>query len=136
MPKDKLNLDQLMNNLNQVGLNVINFDECLQEQLFNEKDKIKMDSRKGEYLCIAYIFYKWNEEDTLENVLEKAEDNTDTIHTMVMFYSDKVVLNKTDCKIYDPQKHILEMSYSEFTDMMNKGEKIEGNLYDWEKFEF
>ena len=26
MPKDKLNLDQLMNNLNQVGLNVIDFD--------------------------------------------------------------------------------------------------------------
>ena len=89
-----------------------------------------------EYLCIAYIFYKWNEKDTLENVLEKAEDNTDTIHTMVIFYSDKVVLNKTDCKIYDPQKHILEMSYSEFTDMMNKGEKIQGNLYDWEEFEF
>ena len=26
MPKDKLNLDQLINNLNQVGLNVIDFD--------------------------------------------------------------------------------------------------------------
>ena len=26
MSKDKLNLDQLMNNLNQVGLNVIDFD--------------------------------------------------------------------------------------------------------------
>ena len=26
MPKDKLNLDQLINNLNPVGLNVIDFD--------------------------------------------------------------------------------------------------------------
>jgi hypothetical protein len=41
MPKDKLNLDQLMNNLNQVGLNVINFDEYLQEQLLDKKEKKK-----------------------------------------------------------------------------------------------
>jgi hypothetical protein len=50
MPKDKLNLDQLMNNLNQVGLNVINFDEYLQEQLLdkkeNEKSEVKKDNLK------------------------------------------------------------------------------------------
>ena len=43
MPKDKLNLDQLMNNLNQVGLNVINFDEYLQEKLLNEEEKADKD---------------------------------------------------------------------------------------------
>ena len=50
MPKNKLNLDQLMNNLNQVGLNVINFDEYLQEQLLdkkeNEKSEVKKDNLK------------------------------------------------------------------------------------------
>lgn len=50
MPKDKLNLDQLINNLNQVGLNVINFDEYLQEQLLdkkeNEKSEVKKDNLK------------------------------------------------------------------------------------------
>jgi len=86
----------------------------------------------SKHLCTAYIFYKWNDEDTIESILEKCEDNTDTIHTMVLFYTDKVSLIKTDCKIFEPQKHTIKMSYEEFTDMMNKGEKIEGNLYDWE----
>lgn len=83
-------------------------------------------------LCSSYIFYKWNDEDTIDNILEKCEDNTDTLHTEVTFYTDKVVLCKTDCKVFDPKKHIIRMSYKEFTDMINKGEKIEGNLYDWE----
>jgi len=43
MAKDKLNLDQLMNNLNQAGLNVINFDEHFQEKLLNEKEKADND---------------------------------------------------------------------------------------------
>lgn len=46
MPKDKLNLDQLMNNLNQVGLNVINFDEYLQEQLLDKKENEKSELKK------------------------------------------------------------------------------------------
>jgi len=46
MPKDKLNLDQLINNLNQVGLNVINFDEHFQEQFFNEKENEKREVKK------------------------------------------------------------------------------------------
>ena len=44
MPKDKLNLDQLMNNLNQVGLNVINFDEHFQDQILNKKENEEDDS--------------------------------------------------------------------------------------------
>ena len=46
MPKDKLDLDQLMNNLNQVGLNFINFDEHFQEQFFNEKENEKTEDKK------------------------------------------------------------------------------------------
>ena len=47
MSKDKLNLDQLMNNLNQVGLNVINFDEYLQEQLLDKKENEKSEDKKN-----------------------------------------------------------------------------------------
>jgi len=86
----------------------------------------------SKHLCTSYVFYKWNDKDTLDSVLDKCEDNTDTMHSMVTFYTDKVIINKTECKIFDPQKHIIEMSYEEFTDMMNRGEKIDGNLYDWE----
>ena len=48
MPKDKLNLDQLINNLNQVGLNVIDFDEIVLKNLEKEKEKseVKKDSSK------------------------------------------------------------------------------------------
>jgi hypothetical protein len=46
MPKDKLNLNELMNNLNQVGLNVINFDEYLQEQLLDKKENEKSEIKK------------------------------------------------------------------------------------------
>tara|TARA_R100001460_G_scaffold12306_1_gene28354 strand:- start:251 stop:400 length:150 start_codon:yes stop_codon:yes gene_type:complete len=48
MPKDKLNLDQLINNLNQVGLNVIDFDEIVLKNLEKEKEKseVKKDNSK------------------------------------------------------------------------------------------
>jgi hypothetical protein len=46
-----------------------------------------------------------------------------------------VVLRKTDCKIFDAKKHTLEISYKDFADMMNIRDKIEGELYDWEKTE-
>ena len=83
-------------------------------------------------LSSAYIFYKWDKKDTFNNVLEKCDDNTNTIHTEVSFYKDEVILTKTNCKIFDPKKHILKISYDSFVDMMNKKEKIEGQLYDWE----
>ena len=46
--KDKLNLDQLINNLNQVGLNVIDFDEIVLKNLEKEKEKseVKKDNLK------------------------------------------------------------------------------------------
>ena len=46
MTKYKLNLNELMNNLNQVGLNVINFDEHFQEQFLNEKENEKSLEKK------------------------------------------------------------------------------------------
>ena len=46
MPKDKVNLDKLMHTLNQVGLNVINFDEHFQEQFFNKKENEKNEVKK------------------------------------------------------------------------------------------
>ena len=52
MPKDKLNLDQLMNNLNQVGLNVINFDEINIDDL-DEREVNRRHTVKVEKLTIA-----------------------------------------------------------------------------------
>jgi len=56
MPKDKLNLDQLINNLNQVGLNVIDFHNVNLDYLekkteraasrANEKSENKKDNLK------------------------------------------------------------------------------------------
>ena len=46
MTRDKLNLNELMNNLNQVGLNVINFDEHFQEQFINKKENEKSSEKK------------------------------------------------------------------------------------------
>ena len=46
MTKDKLNLNELMNNLNQVGLNVINFDQYFQEQFLNKKENEKSLEKK------------------------------------------------------------------------------------------
>ena len=46
MAKDKLNLDKLINNLNQAGLNVINFDEYLQEKLLDKKENEKSEIKK------------------------------------------------------------------------------------------
>tara|TARA_R100001440_G_scaffold44223_1_gene63990 strand:+ start:220 stop:495 length:276 start_codon:yes stop_codon:yes gene_type:complete len=52
MPKDKLNLDQLMNNLNQVGLNVINFDDINIDDL-DEREVNRRHTVKVEKLTIA-----------------------------------------------------------------------------------
>tara|TARA_R100001443_G_scaffold47638_2_gene60214 strand:- start:134 stop:415 length:282 start_codon:yes stop_codon:yes gene_type:complete len=86
-------------------------------------------------LCSTYTFYKWNDKDTFDSVLELAQDNTDTIHTEVAFYKDKVVLTKTDCKIFDVKKHIKKLSYKDFVSMMNKGTQIKTEFYDWEIYE-
>ncbi len=83
-------------------------------------------------LCITYTFYKWNKKDTPDSVLELAQDGIDTIHTEVAFYKDKVVLTKTDCKIFDAKKHIKKLSYKDFVLMMNKGTRIQSHFYDWE----
>ena len=84
-------------------------------------------------LCSTYTFYKWNKEDTIDNILPKCDDNEDTIHTMVSFCTDKVILTKTSCKMFDFKKHILHLSYKDFVDMVNKGDMLEGTFYDWEE---
>ena len=81
-------------------------------------------------LCNAYIFYKWDENDSVDSVLDRCDDNTGTIHTEVSFRTDGVVLRKTDCKIFDPTKHIKKMSYDEFCYLMNTN-YVKGELYDW-----
>ena len=57
MSKDKLNLDQLMNNLNQVGLNVINFDDInindLADEDVDEREVNRRHTVKVEKLTIA-----------------------------------------------------------------------------------
>ena len=85
-------------------------------------------------LCKAYIFYKWNPSDTVSDVIDKCIDETDTIHTEVSFRTDGVVLTKTDCEIFDANKHILKLSYEDFVNLMSSN-KIEGDLYDWEQGE-
>ena len=86
---------------------------------------------KSKYLISAYMFYKWNDTDTLNSVLDKCDDNEDTIHTEVSFYNDKVVLRKTSCKIFDAKKHTLEFSHKDFAYMMNQ-QDWNKSLYDWE----
>tara|TARA_R100001594_G_scaffold53392_3_gene87040 strand:+ start:276 stop:545 length:270 start_codon:yes stop_codon:yes gene_type:complete len=85
----------------------------------------------SKYLISAYMFYKWNNTDTLNSVLDKSHDGEDTIHTEVSFYSDKIVLRKTDCKIFDAKKHRLEFSPKYFAYMMNQ-QDWNKSLYDWE----
>ena len=60
-------------------------------------------------LCKAYIFYKWNPSDTVSDVIDKCIDETDTIHTEVSFRTDGVVLTKTDCEIFDANKHMADV---------------------------
>ena len=86
---------------------------------------------KSKYLISAYMFYKWNDTDTLNSVLDKCHDGEDTIHTEVSFYNDKVILRKTDCKIFDAKKHTLEFSHKDFAYMMNQ-QDWNKSLYDLE----
>ena len=86
------------------------------------------------YLVGAYIFYKWNLKDTWDNI--DLDDGKDTIHTFVMFYKDRVVLQKTACEIYNYEKHMLQLSYEEFFKMLEERKKVEGDLYDWEYGEY
>tara|TARA_R100001443_G_scaffold1396_2_gene5212 strand:- start:212 stop:700 length:489 start_codon:yes stop_codon:yes gene_type:complete len=103
-------------------------------QLRNVLDDIIEDKENSDEqpLCTTHTFYKWNDKDTFDSVLELAQDGIDTIHTEVAFYKDKVVLTKTDCEIFDVKKHIKELSYKDFVLMMNRGKEIETKFYDWE----
>jgi len=70
MPKDKLNLDQLMNNLNQVGLNVINFDDININDL-DEKEVNRRHTVKVEKLTIADCLQLSNEGFIPDDLMDK-----------------------------------------------------------------
>ena len=70
MPKDKLNLDQLMNNLNQVGLNVINFDDINLNDL-DQKEVNRKHILKVEKLTIADLLQLSNEGFIPDDLIDK-----------------------------------------------------------------
>ena len=70
MPKDKLNLDQLMNNLNQVGLNVINFDDINLNDL-DQKEVNRKHTLKVEKLTIADLLQLSNEGFIPDDLIDK-----------------------------------------------------------------
>ena len=70
MPKDKLNLDQLINNLNQVGLNVINFDDININDL-DEREVNRRHTVKVEKLTIADCLQLSNEGLIPDDLIDK-----------------------------------------------------------------
>ena len=70
MPKDKLNLDQLLNNLNQVGLNVINFDDININDL-DEREVNRRHTVKVEKLTIADCLQLSNEGLIPDDLIDK-----------------------------------------------------------------
>ena len=76
-------------------------------------------------LVNCYCTYKWDY-DSVEEMGEKWEEDNSTLHTMVVFKTDGVVLILTDGS--DREERI---SYQTFVKYMNDG-SIEGFLYDWE----
>jgi hypothetical protein len=70
MPKNKLNLDQLMNNLNQVGLNVINFDDINLNDL-DQKEVNREHTLKVEKLTIADLLQLSNEGFIPDDLIDK-----------------------------------------------------------------
>tara|TARA_R100000664_G_C2707580_1_gene105581 strand:+ start:279 stop:542 length:264 start_codon:yes stop_codon:yes gene_type:complete len=70
MPKDKLNLDQLINNLNQVGLNVINFDDINLNEL-DETEVNRKHTLKVEKLTIADLLQLSNEGFIPDDLIDK-----------------------------------------------------------------
>ena len=70
MPKDKLNLDQLINNLNQVGLNVINFDDINLNDL-DQKEVNREHTLKVEKLTIADLLQLSNDGFIPDDLIDK-----------------------------------------------------------------
>jgi hypothetical protein len=79
----------------------------------------------SEDLVVCYCYYKWNYT-SVEEMLNKWEEDNSTIHTMVIFKTDGVVL-----VLLDKSNKEEKISYKTFVKYMS--EKSITELYDWEE---
>ena len=76
-------------------------------------------------LVVCYCYYKWNYT-SVEEMLNKWEEDNSSIHTMVIFKKDGVVL-----VLLDKSNKEEKISYKTFVKYMS--EKSITELYDWEE---
>ena len=76
-------------------------------------------------LVVCYCYYKWNYT-SIEEMLNKWEEDDSSIHTMVIFKKDGVVL-----VLLDKSNKEEKISYKTFVKYMS--EKSITELYDWEE---
>ena len=76
-------------------------------------------------LVVCYCYYKWNYT-SVEEMLNKWEEDNSTIHTMIIFKTDGVVL-----VLLDKSNKEEKISYKTFVKYMS--EKSITELYDWEE---
>ena len=76
-------------------------------------------------LVVCYCYYKWNYT-SVEEMLNKWEKDDSSIHTMVIFKKDGVVL-----VLLDKSNKEEKISYKTFVKYMS--EKSITELYDWEE---
>tara|TARA_Y100000310_G_scaffold258634_1_gene267109 strand:+ start:245 stop:496 length:252 start_codon:yes stop_codon:yes gene_type:complete len=75
-------------------------------------------------LIACYCNYKW-EYSSVDELMEKFEEDDSTIHTWVIFYTDKIRFQRLDFS--DEVKYV---TYNEFIELATKNHFTE--LYDWE----
>ena len=76
-------------------------------------------------LMVCYCAYKWNYK-TVEEMLDKWEEDDSSLHTMVIFKADGVAL-----VLCDTSNKEEKISYETFVGYMNDGSIKD--LYDWEE---
>ena len=91
----------------------------LQERII----ELEAEQEESKDLINCYCTYKWDY-DSVEEMYDKWEEDDSTLHTMVVFRADGVVLILTD---NDKEEKI---SYETFVKYINDGSI--GELYDWE----
>lgn len=76
-------------------------------------------------LMVCYCNYKWNYK-SVDEMLNKWEEDDSSPHTMIVFKKDSVVLI-----LCDSSNREEKISYKTFVGYMNDG--LIKNLYDWEE---
>ena len=76
-------------------------------------------------LMVCYCNYKWNYK-SVDEMLDKWEEDDSSPHTMIVFKKDSVVLI-----LCDSSNREEKISYKTFVGYMNDG--LIKNLYDWEE---